>query len=249
VSEVVLKVCIRELRHALGDNARHPQFIETVHGRGYRFIGSVIEAPQPEAQQDTSRRTADLQRPEAASVRRGAAPGPMVGRDVEITSLHQCLDKVWSGTRQVVFVTGEVGLGKTTVVEAFVMEAGRRGELWIGRGQCIEHYGAGEPYMPVLEALEQLCHAPGGQELVAFLARQAPTWLVHMPWLLSAADLDRLQRSTLGVTRERMLREMAWALEVLSTARPVVLVLEDLHWSDYAILDLLSVLGCVHKII
>ena len=42
--------------------------------------------------------------------------------------------------------------------------------------------------MPVLEALEQLCHTSGGQKLVAFLARQAPTWLVQMPWLLSAAD-------------------------------------------------------------
>ena len=78
---------------------------------------------------------------------------------------------------------------------------------------------------------------------MAFLARQAPTWLVQMPWLLSAADLDRLQRSTLGATRERMLREMARALEVLSAERPVVLVLEDLHWSDYATLDLLAVLA------
>ncbi len=63
VSDVVLKVCIRELRHTLRDNARNPQFIETVHGRGYRFIGSVIEAPQPEVQQDISRRMADLQHP------------------------------------------------------------------------------------------------------------------------------------------------------------------------------------------
>src|SRR2546428_5728831 len=97
--------------------------------------------------------------------------------------------------------------------------------------------------MPVLEALEQLCRSSGSQDFVAFLARQAPTWLVQMPWLLSAADLDRLQRSALGATRERMLREMARALEVLSTERPLVLVLEDLHWSDYATLDLLAMLA------
>ena len=76
VSDVVLKVCIRELRHTLGDNARNPQFIETVHGRGYRFIGSVIEAPQSEVQQDISRRMA---RPPASwsyqwPHRRGAWP-------------------------------------------------------------------------------------------------------------------------------------------------------------------------------
>ena len=243
VTDVVLKVCIRELRQALGDNARHPQFIETVHGRGYRFIGSVSEAPQSEAPQDTSNRPAELQRPGVASIRMGAAHGPMVGREAEIASLHQCLDQVWSGARQIVLVTGEAGLGKTTVVEAFVTQAGRRGEMWIGRGQCIEHYGAGEPYMPVLEALEQLCHVAGGQELIAFLAQQAPTWLVQMPWLLSKADLDKLQGATLGATRERMLREMAQALDVLTAERPLVLVLEDLHWSDYATLDLLSVLA------
>jgi predicted ATPase/DNA-binding winged helix-turn-helix (wHTH) protein len=243
VSDVVLKVCVRELRHALGDNARQPRFIETVHGRGYRFIGSVTAAPQPAMPQDASKRMAKLQSPEFVGARLDAAHGPIVGREVEIASLHQCLDKVWSGTRQVVFVTGEAGLGKTTVVEAFVTEAGRRGELWIGHGQCMEHYGAGEAYMPVLEALEQLCRSFGGQALVSFLARQAPTWLVQMPWLLSAADLDRLQRSTLGATRERMLREIVRALEVLSAERPLVLVLEDLHWSDYATLDLLTMLA------
>lgn len=243
VTDVVLKVCIRELRHALGDNAQHPQFIETAHGRGYRFIGSVSEAPQPEAQQETSRRTAELQRPGIANVRIGAAPGPMVGREAEIASLHQCLDKVWGGARQIVLVTGEAGLGKTTVAEAFVREARQGGDLWIGHGQCVEHYGAGEPYMPVLEALEQLCHMADGQELIAFLAHQAPTWLIQMPWLLSEADLDKLQRATLGATRERMLREMVRALDVLTTERPMVLVLEDLHWNDYATLDLLSVLA------
>ena len=246
VSDVVLKVCIRELRHTLEDNARQPRFIETVHGRGYRFIGSVTVASQPVTLQDASRRMAKPQSPEFADVRLDVAHGPIVGREVDIAYLYQCLDKVWSGARQVVFVTGEAGLGKTTVVEAFVTEAGRQGDLWIGHGQCIEHYGAGEAYMPVLEALEQLCHASGGQDLVAFLARQAPTCLVQMPWLLSAADLDRLQRSTLGATRERMLREMARALEVLSAERPVVLVLEDLHWSDFATLDLLAVLARRH---
>jgi predicted ATPase len=173
----------------------------------------------------------------------GAAHGPIVGREAEIAFLHQCLDQVWGGTRQIVWVAGEAGVGKTTVAEALVTEARQREDLWIGHGQCIEHYGAGEPYMPVLEALEQLCHTVGGQALIAFLARQAPTWLVQMPWLLSEADLDRLQRTTLGATRERMLREMAQALDVLTAEKPLVLVLEDLHWSDYATLDLLSVLA------
>src|SRR5215208_6558215 len=41
VSDAALVVCIRELRQALGDERRTPRFIETVHGRGYRFIAPV----------------------------------------------------------------------------------------------------------------------------------------------------------------------------------------------------------------
>jgi predicted ATPase len=64
-----------------------------------------------------------------------------------------------------------------------------------------------------------------------------------MPTLLSVSDLDALQRRIQGATKERMLREMAEALEVLTTERPLVLVLEDLHWSDYATLDLIAFLA------
>ena len=52
VSETVLTVAIRELRRVLGDQARCPQFIETVHGRGYRFIAPVaVVEPSPEQSQ------------------------------------------------------------------------------------------------------------------------------------------------------------------------------------------------------
>ena len=44
VSDSPLLVCIHELRKALGDDAHTPRFIETVHGRGYRFIGKVVSS-------------------------------------------------------------------------------------------------------------------------------------------------------------------------------------------------------------
>src|SRR6058998_869005 len=112
--------------------------------------------------------------------------------------------------------------------------------LWIGHGQCIEHYGAGEVYLPVLEALGRLCREPEGKRLVELLNQHAPSWLVQMPELLSTAELEVLQRKVAGTTRERMLREMAEAMEALTAERPLVLWLEDLHWSDYSTLDWLA---------
>ena len=50
VSEAVLKVCLSEIRKALGDTVKTPRFIATVHRRGYRFIAPVTEAEPAEAQ-------------------------------------------------------------------------------------------------------------------------------------------------------------------------------------------------------
>jgi predicted ATPase/DNA-binding winged helix-turn-helix (wHTH) protein len=227
VTDVALMICIRELRQALGDNPRTPRFIETMHRRGYRFVGDLPVAAAPFCSPQPVVRSTVLP----------------VGREAELTRLHAWLALARRGMRQMVFVTGEAGLGKTTLVEAFVAELGNHGTLWIGGGQCIEHYGAGEAYLPVLEALGRLCREPGGREVVALLGQQAPTWLVQMPGLVRAADLEALQRRIAGVTRERMLRELAEALELLTAQQPLVLVLEDLHWSDPSTLDLIAVLA------
>jgi predicted ATPase len=80
-------------------------------------------------------------------------------------------------------------------------------------------------------------------EIVEILQRQAPTWMAQMPGLVRPVGWEGLQRRELGTTQERMLRELAEALNVLTAARALVLVLEDLHWSDYATLDALAALA------
>jgi predicted ATPase len=144
------------------------------------------------------------------------------------------------GQRQVVFITGEPGIGKTTLVEAFATHDTAMGRVTVARGQCIEQYGAGEPYLPVLEALSRLARGPRGQELLAVLRRQAPSWLLQMPAFVSPAEHDLLQRLGGGATQTRMLRELAEALETISAKQPLVLILEDLHWSDVSTLEWLS---------
>jgi len=94
--------------------------------------------------------------------------------------------------------------------------------------------------LPILDALGRLGRGPHGKELLALLRRHAPLWLMQLPSLLDTAELQVLQRNMQHATRERMLREMAEALEALTLNHPVVLVLEDLHWSDVSTLDLLA---------
>jgi hypothetical protein len=95
----------------------------------------------------------------------------------------------------------------------------------------------------VVEALGRLGRGAGGERLIALLQRHAPTWLVQLPAFLRPADYDALQRQTQGTTRERMLQELAEALEALTAERPLLLVLEDLQWSDPSTLDLLSMVA------
>jgi predicted ATPase len=134
-------------------------------------------------------------------------------------------------------------MGKTTVLDMFLAQVPRHGTIRIGRGQCIEHYGEGEPYLPVLTALGHLGRAPGGDALVAVLRRYAPMWLVQLPELVDAAEREHLQRQLQGATRARMLRELASTLEVLTAETPGILVLEDLHWSDPSTVALLAYLA------
>jgi predicted ATPase/DNA-binding winged helix-turn-helix (wHTH) protein len=231
VSDAALTACIQELRGALADDARRPRFIETRHRRGYRFAARVL----PSAPPGPSRRTPAPARPTPDAL--------VVGRDRELIELRACLERAANGTRQIVFVTGEAGIGKTTVVERFLAEAASGERLRIAQGRCIETHGAGEAYLPLLEAMTRLCREPGGQPITRLLRHHAPTWLTQMPSVLNASELRTLQRQTAGVTRERMLRELAEAVEVMASDVPLVLWLEDLHWSDPPTVDWLGYLA------
>ena len=137
-------------------------------------------------------------------------------------------------------IAGEPGIGKTALVNTFVVQVAAVEDLCVGHGQCIESYGAGEPYRPVLEALGRLCREPEGTRLVAVLRQYAPSWLVQMPALLPPAEWEALQRMMGHTAQTRMLRELTEALDAFTTERPLVLVLEDLHWSDRATLEWLA---------
>ena len=222
-----IKKLVLDLRSSLGDRAKKPLFIETLHRRGYRFIAAVSEG------------TAVL-----PAVPAQPARGKLVGRERELSELGDCLGKALRGERQIVFITGEPGIGKTALAEAFQRQAAVEAPgLRIARGQCVEGYGGKEAYYPMLEALGQLCRGTGGDSVVQILAAQAPTWLVQFPALVKREQREMLQREILGSTRERMLREIGDALEAITSASPMLLVFEDLQLVDDSTLDLISALA------
>src|SRR5262245_6769799 len=230
VSEAALTSCIRDLRKALEDSSRTPRYIETVHRRGFRFIGPVGRS-----------RPARAPRPSPATV--PVSPPSLVGRDAELAQLHGLFGTAVGGERRLVFVTGEAGIGKTSLVEAFLAQLGDVEGVRIGRGQCVEQYGASEAYLPVLEAIGRMGREPRGDALVRILKQYAPTWLAQLPALLTDDELEGVQRRAEGTTRERMLRELVEALDALSNEAPLVLLVEDLHWSDAATIDLIAMLA------
>lgn len=220
VGEDVVRVSIRELRRALGDDPETPRFVETVHGRGYRFVAPLAaEAPPP-------------------------APGtnPIVGRDGELAALRAWFDGTRRGARTIGLIAGDAGMGKTTLVDTFLSREVPAAAAWVGRGGCREVVGASEPYLPLLESLGQLA-ASGRERLRSTLAALAPMWLMQLPGIAPADEIDRLRARTVGAGGERMLRELADWVDVAAAKVPLVLVLEDLHWSDPATLDALMTLA------
>ena len=229
VGDAVLKVTVQQLREALEDDPKSPQFIETAHRRGYRFIGHIVDPELVSASQD--------------NLFSGAFPvfSEVVGREEPLARLQRWLRRTKRGERQIGFITGEAGIGKTSLIDAFTRTIPLDGTVRVGRGQCLEQYGTGEAYLPVLDAIGRLCRED--PQVTDLLRAHAPLWLLQMPWLLSSTERELLSREMSGATRERMLREMGEALDLLAAKVPLVLILEDLHWSDYSTLDLISYLA------
>ena len=166
-----------------------------------------------------------------------------VGRERELAVLQESLADAVGGRRRIAFITGEAGIGKSTLVESLLEAAEAQPGVLAALGQCVEHHGPGEAYLPMFDALARLARGPAGAEVASLLEQRAPTWLVQMPWLAARADRVLLETRVLGATPDRLLREMLEFVDALAATRPVVLVLEDLHWSDLSTVDLVTALA------
>lgn len=223
VGEENLKVHIRELRALLGDRPAQPAFIQTYRDKGYCFIAPVTDGVVDGVEKSHSQE--------------------LFGRASELAKLQQLLKQSLDGSRQLVFITGEPGIGKTSLVETFLSQLPETVTLRVGIGQCIESYHEQEAFYPVLEALGRLLRDSTSLEFARLLAAHAPTWLVQFPSIAKAIEEEKLHSAILGAGRERMLREICESLETYTAEKTLVLVLEDLQWSDRSTLDFVAAIA------
>ena len=225
VQPQVLRTYMLELRKVLGDDAGSPRFIQTLPKRGYCFISQVREA-------------AESKNGLVAAV---ANPTPVPGfvdRDSELLRLQTALVSAAAGQRQVVWVSGGAGIGKTALVDAFVRQAGSLQAVTVARGQCVEALGRKEEYYPVMEALVALCSSADGERACQALARMAPHWLPA-----NGLPSPQAPDAVAPVRADRRPGELCTALEEFAAENPLVLIFEDLHWADDATLGVISALA------
>jgi predicted ATPase len=175
----------------------------------------------------------------------GPARCPTVGRRQELAELHAGFESAAAGRGMMLCVTGEPGLGKTTLVETFLHDLAADGRTWrLARGHCSERLAGAEAYLPFLEALDSLLQGDGGPAAAQVMKLLAPSWYMQLVPL--ATDETAAARSPLearDASQERRKREFGLFVQELSRRHPLVIFLDDVHWADPSSIDLLAYLG------
>src|SRR5947207_6424776 len=97
-----------------------------------------------------------------------------VGREPELKELDEFLEQAIGGAGRVVFITGEPGIGKTSLADEFLRRArSRYPGVLVSRGRCVEQYGTGEAYLPFLDAVGALLDGPGRRRRAAVMQTYA----------------------------------------------------------------------------
>ncbi len=211
-----------ELRDAFGDAEARERLI-TVRGRGYRLAPDAVATAASDA---------------------ALPPAPLlpsshpcfVGRERELRVLASEWERARGGEPRAVFIAGESGIGKSTLVnEAIARQAAKDGDRFrLARGACFQSGGGGEPFGPVIDAFGSW--ALRDDEGRASTFRLAPLWAER---LRSATAMPTGPLAVLDTRPGQMQRQASDLLGELGRSRLHVLVLEDAHWADPYTLDLL----------
>ena len=202
------------------------------------LIGELLEkdATRRPSATEVIERVADLSVRSAASVVPGSetgSPSPYVGWGWEAAELRRAYHDAMRGCGVIVEVSGEPGIGKTTLVEHVLADVGTdRTASYIARGRCSDRLAGTEAYLPFLEAFDSLFDGTGRETVARLLKTVGPSWYAQI------AKRGEIKMS--GDSQERLKRELMAVLDQLASQRPLVLFFEDVHWADASTVDLLS---------
>lgn len=228
-----LNQAVRKLREALRDSASNPRFLETIPRRGYRFLMPVDEK-LPVASSAGAGMT----------IKRLSANEPQgitVGRRCELSKLNAVLQATKANGGRLFCISGEPGIGKTTLVETFLAGLVPGFHCHVAKGRCSERLSGAEAYLPVLEGLESLMCGPRAEIVRKFLIEVAPSWYVQTVGSRSSSvPPPILAADAASASQERKKREFVSLLESLTREQPLIFFIDDVHWADVSTIDLLS---------
>jgi DNA-binding winged helix-turn-helix (wHTH) protein len=207
---------VRSLRRALDARPGAPSIVRTVRGRGY---GLAVEVERTRGAADPLAGEGAFEDP------------PLVGRAEPLERLGRALRAAASGRGAAITVVGEPGIGKTTLAHALVERARRAGAA-VGVARCSDEADAPVlwPWVEVLGGLrdtfptEAIRDAAGGG--ADLLRRVAPGLLDDGPAQPAPDPVDQ------GLVQHRVFDAIEGLIAGLARARPLLLVLDDLQWTD-----------------
>ncbi|WP_029144788.1 helix-turn-helix transcriptional regulator [Microbacterium luticocti] len=170
-----------------------------------------------------------------------ATAARMVGRDEELARLDALFERARGGQPTAVVVAGEAGMGKSRLIREFTASVADRADVAAGR--AVDLGGTPAPYGAVLGLLRAIAAQRGTEELWRAAGPGRPALLLLMPELAESPEIAASPPPPDARPTPELLREaFVTAVESLAEHRPLVLVIEDLHWADEGTLTLLSFL-------
>jgi DNA-binding winged helix-turn-helix (wHTH) protein len=214
VSESALTSRIKSARRAVGDDGRAQRYIRNVHGRGYQFVGEMEPEPVPSREERASTP------PDLALAIGLDDEFPFVGRSEEIAEARAAL----GGTgASMVFIGGEPGIGKTRLAVE-ILRSPQTDDALVCAARCEEYVSA--PLQPVRDAVGQLAATDPAafRDWADGFERQLVTLVPSL--------VRYLDEKPTPVDGYAALEILSTVIERADTERPLVILIDDLQWSD-----------------
>lgn len=155
----------------------------------------------------------------------------LIGRTRYLTSFDGVFERLNSGHGQTVLVSGEAGIGKSRFVTEAKARIGQQ-HVQLLQGNCFEQDRA-LPFAPLLDLLRSFLSTHSDEEHIRYLAPHAPELIKLLPELARRLpDVTATPILEPEQEQRRLFHTLTQFFTSLATASPVLLIVEDLHWSD-----------------